>query len=297
MRRHMPDNPLGLILSLWAQADGVRVPQIPEQAVGWLGVAGILTYIVSVVFKGAIVAYEGSALKQLKALKEEHEKSKSECCETIRLKDDECIGKIVAANAERDKARAEAMKTREQYQRGVADLVELSRTLADIAETIAPINLRHLISNRFFNPEATLSTIMPDSEIDTLDIGKHQRILIVDDNLETVRALKLLLIRQMGSVSVDTALTYSGALELLDRRPHIAILDLNLPLGRSGLDLLTEIKQTRGFDTRVAIMTGDASAAERINSHVPPPDAVFFKPTKLDMFIRFVRDDSSSNGY
>ena len=83
------------------------------------------------------------------------------------------------------------------------------------------------------------------------------RVLIVDDE-ETIRHILVNVVSWNGCETREAASAEEGLALLGGFLPHVALLDIVLP-GRSGLDLLKEIKQ-RSPDTEVVMMTSHASA-------------------------------------
>jgi len=83
------------------------------------------------------------------------------------------------------------------------------------------------------------------------------RILVVDDNEPTARALSTLL----TSASYQTAVAHRGA-DALDRaraeRFAAAIVDVHLP-DMSGLDVAVHLREILGGDAPIIMMSGDTS--------------------------------------
>jgi signal transduction histidine kinase/DNA-binding response OmpR family regulator len=89
------------------------------------------------------------------------------------------------------------------------------------------------------------------------------QVLIVDDE-ETIRHILLNVIAWNGCEAREAATAEEALALLSDFVPDVALLDIVLP-GRSGLDLLKEIKQ-RCPETEVVMMTSHASAETALNA-------------------------------
>ena len=70
---------------------------------------------------------------------------------------------------------------------------------------------------------------------------KKLSILIVDDNVHFVERMISLLHEVDGISTIHTAHNYDEAFLLLDQKPDLALLDIQLP-GKNGMDLLKRIK-------------------------------------------------------
>jgi len=89
------------------------------------------------------------------------------------------------------------------------------------------------------------------------------QILIVDDE-ETIRHILLNVVTWNGCEAREAATAEEALAILTDFVPDVALLDIVLP-GRSGLDLLKDIKQRRP-ETEVVMMTSHASAATALTA-------------------------------
>jgi DNA-binding response OmpR family regulator len=87
-----------------------------------------------------------------------------------------------------------------------------------------------------------------------------QRILVVDDDREFQRSL--IKIFQKAGYQVNVASDSVQALAVLNRRPYdLIVLDLKMP-GKSGLEVLREIK-TKTPDSKVIVITAFGDPASR----------------------------------
>jgi two-component system invasion response regulator UvrY len=69
------------------------------------------------------------------------------------------------------------------------------------------------------------------------------RILLVDDHEVVRRGLQQILAEKLPGARIGAAESYAAALDLLSREDwHLALVDVNLP-GRSGLELLEELRR------------------------------------------------------
>jgi DNA-binding response OmpR family regulator len=106
-------------------------------------------------------------------------------------------------------------------------------------------------------------------------------LLLVDDDILVCSALSRSLIR-LGHAS-RTATSVDGALELLDSEAPTAVLtDLDLGPGRSGVDLITELRR-RGYARPAILMTGSdlALAHQRLADAGLGDVRVLAKPFEL----------------
>jgi DNA-binding response OmpR family regulator len=102
---------------------------------------------------------------------------------------------------------------------------------------------------------------------------KTKEILIVDDD-EAMLNLLQILVRRDG-FRTDLAATGDDALEKL-KRPHAAmILDLMLPGGTSGFDVLARLRGFEGTVPPVIVVTAHAQSAE-VQAVMKDPNVVLF---------------------
>ncbi len=116
--------------------------------------------------------------------------------------------------------------------------------------------------------------------------GLHHRVLIVEDDPSSRKALMMLLKREGHQVEgADSA--RRALAKLAENQPEIVILDLMLPDGL-GIAVLQEIR-TQNLRTRVAILTGveDPQKISEVTDF--EPDAIFTKPLNLDALTDWIR--------
>ena len=104
-----------------------------------------------------------------------------------------------------------------------------------------------------------------------------RRVLVVEDNLDTLRSTTVLL-REMGH-EVDYAINGYAALEAARRfKPEVIILDLGLP-GMDGFELCRKLKKEEALRTvRVIAVTGYGQEEYRQRSREAGCEAHLVKP-------------------
>jgi CheY-like chemotaxis protein len=105
----------------------------------------------------------------------------------------------------------------------------------------------------------------------------RRRVLVVEDNLDTVHTLARLL-QEMGHV-VDYAINGYAGMELARRfKPDFVLIDLGLP-GMDGFDLCRRLKREAGLaDTRYIAITGYSQEDYRQRAKDAGFDMHFLKP-------------------
>ena len=104
-----------------------------------------------------------------------------------------------------------------------------------------------------------------------------RRILVVEDNLDSVHTLVLLL-RQMGH-EVEFAINGYAALQVAERfRPEFVLLDLGLP-GMDGYAVCTRLKAMPALATsRIVALTAYTADEHRARSKIAGCDLHLIKP-------------------
>ena len=110
----------------------------------------------------------------------------------------------------------------------------------------------------------------------------RSRLLVVDDDPGTRRALYTLFTRQGWHVSL--AATVAEGLALLELAPTCLILDLNLPDG-DGIDILREVR-ARHPRTPVAVCSGTNDPNQLALVQALTPDLMLWKPIDTDSLLR-----------
>ncbi|MBS3753681.1 MAG: response regulator [Anaerolineales bacterium] len=103
------------------------------------------------------------------------------------------------------------------------------------------------------------------------------KILIVDDNLESLDLLDLLL-RRTGYETMTAPTAESGLASARQERPDLILLDIVLPDmdGYQVLETLRSSKETRG--TPVILITGKVQQGDKIKAHRAGADAYLQRP-------------------
>ena len=113
--------------------------------------------------------------------------------------------------------------------------------------------------------------------------SKH-RILIVDDDSEFRRSLKRIL--QKAGYHVSSASNGSQASEMLNKRVYpLILLDLHMQ-GKSGLELLHEVKE-KTPESKVIMITVDGSADNYSEAMSAGAFAVLQKPLKMKKLLTY----------
>lgn len=104
-----------------------------------------------------------------------------------------------------------------------------------------------------------------------------RRILIVEDNLDSVRAMAEL-VKDMGH-RVEFAINGYAALEIARRFiPHFVLLDLGLP-GMDGFEVCSRLKHEPGLEhTRIIAITAYGQEEHRIRTRAAGCDLHLVKP-------------------
>jgi DNA-binding response OmpR family regulator len=116
-----------------------------------------------------------------------------------------------------------------------------------------------------------------------------RRLLLVEDDWRTHNALRKIL-GKLGW-DVQSAMTVSGGLALLDQNPDAMILDLMLPDG-DGLVVLQKARAEHP-STRVAVTTGVEDRVRLDEIRSLQPAALLRKPLELDDLLRALENERS----
>ena len=110
------------------------------------------------------------------------------------------------------------------------------------------------------------------------------KILIVDDDSEFRRSLKRIL--QKAGYHVSSASNGNQASEMLNKRVYpLILLDLHMP-GRSGLELLSEVKE-KSPKSKVNMITVDGSAGNYTEAISAGAFAFLHKPVKMKKILTY----------
>lgn len=118
-------------------------------------------------------------------------------------------------------------------------------------------------------------------------MGKH--VLLVEDEVNIIEALRFLLTREGWQVD-----THSDGADAVERiramRPDLVVLDHMLP-GKSGLDILTELRTDPDFQTLpVLMLTARGQARDREQAEKAGVSRFMTKPFSNTEVITAVRD-------
>jgi DNA-binding response OmpR family regulator len=109
-------------------------------------------------------------------------------------------------------------------------------------------------------------------------------VLLVEDDADTVRALRIIL--TMHDCDVTVARTLEEGLDLLRRNPTIVVTDLMLPDG-DGIELLARVRGANA-PTKVVITTSVGDPARLALVARLKPDALLRKPFDPNELLRVI---------
>ena len=113
------------------------------------------------------------------------------------------------------------------------------------------------------------------------------RIVLVDDHALVLAGLRMLIESQAGLAVVGEASSGEQALALVAReRPEIVLLDLDLG-GRSGLDLIPDLRATSP-STRIVVLTGLRDAAAHQQAVRQGARGVVLKEMAADVLVKAI---------
>lgn len=122
------------------------------------------------------------------------------------------------------------------------------------------------------------------------------RVLIADDHELVRRGLKHLLADELGPVKVGEAGTSQEAVELLIKQSwDVVLLDINMP-GRSGLDVLEEVKRLQP-GTPVLVLSGFPEADYAVRALKLGASGYLTKQSASDELIAAVRKAMAGGRY
>ena len=114
---------------------------------------------------------------------------------------------------------------------------------------------------------------------------KDLRFLVVEDQEASRKTLKMC-IQSMGGFSIDIAVSHGDAIyRIKNRLPDIIICDYILGDGRTGQQLLEELRQTNTLPERVVFLmvTAERSYEQVVSAVELPPDDYVIKPFSPDV--------------
>lgn len=120
------------------------------------------------------------------------------------------------------------------------------------------------------------------------------RILLVEDAVSDAELIKEAFQDSGINHQIDLVMDGEEALDLLrrlDKKPHIVILDLNLPK-KSGLEVLKEIREDADISLRVTpviILTNSRSQKDVLNAYAGGCNAYIRKPIGFDSIVEAIQ--------
>jgi PAS domain S-box-containing protein len=141
-------------------------------------------------------------------------------------------------------------------------------------------------------PPPEQQSVVPPAE-KAVQTQPSLRVLVVDDNVDTVTTLAML-VRESG-YDVRTAYDGSTVLEAaLDYRPNVVLLDIGLP-GMNGYEVAKQIRQQPALKNSVLVaMTGYGQESDRKNSHDAGFDHHLVKPADFPKVLKILATVSES---
>ena len=123
--------------------------------------------------------------------------------------------------------------------------------------------------------------------------GASLRVMVVDDNVDTVSTLAML-VKESGH-DVQTAFDGSAVVEAaLDYRPHLVLLDIGLP-GLNGLEVAKKLRQQPALQNVVLVaMTGYGQESDRQRSREAGFDHHLVKPGDFGKLLQIMATISES---
>ena len=128
----------------------------------------------------------------------------------------------------------------------------------------------------------------PCNEVQTDNSASPPTVLVLDDEPMVRQAARRFLGRSgYGCVEAETV---ERALELLRTTSVVAaMLDMRLPEGRTGLDVLTDLRRLPEFrEIPVLIVTGSVLTDAEVASIAKQRGFVFFKPEGFSIIVNFL---------
>jgi two-component system, sensor histidine kinase len=123
------------------------------------------------------------------------------------------------------------------------------------------------------------------------------RVLVVEDG-EDIRCTMLMILEQLGHVTVGASDGPSGVHLALQTRPHVAFIDIALP-GFDGYEVARRVRGAFGRSVRLVAVTGYGQAEDRERARLAGFDLHFVKPVDAEMIARamdgvVVREDEDA---
>jgi signal transduction histidine kinase/CheY-like chemotaxis protein len=110
------------------------------------------------------------------------------------------------------------------------------------------------------------------------------RVLVVEDG-EDIRCTMLMILEQLGHVTVGASDGPSGVHLAIQTRPHVAFVDIALP-GFDGYEVSRRVRDALGGDVRLVAVTGYGQAEDRERARLAGFDLHLVKPVDAEMIAR-----------
>jgi CheY-like chemotaxis protein len=187
------------------------------------------------------------------------------------------------------KAKAEAAETK--VHQAILETEQLRRQLGDVTANKARIAVTD------GKVDAVLEELRLSGFLKPPRPGEGQRsprttVLIAEDDPNQARALQMLLTAK--GYAASSAVTMEEGFSLLEKGPHLMILDLRIQ-GKDGLDLLRKVRAD-GKLTRTVIVTGMADPVELAKAEVLRPDKILKKPVDFEELLEVLTPLDSGRG-
>jgi len=129
----------------------------------------------------------------------------------------------------------------------------------------------------------------PESALAVKEAVTMHKVLLVDDHEEIRRLMRIALGKQFDVIEAGTG---DEALEMIrQERPHLVLLDIMMPGGLDGLDVLKIVKSTPELaDTLVVMLTARGQNRDQEAGIAGGADGYFIKPFSPLMLRDFIRD-------
>ena len=134
---------------------------------------------------------------------------------------------------------------------------------------------------------------IPSTRAPSLSRDSSLRVLVVDDNVDTVATLAMLV--QESGHDVRTVYEGTSVVEVaLDYRPNVVLLDIGLP-GLNGFEIAKRIRQQPALQKVVLVaMTGYGQESDRQRSHEAGFDHHLVKPGDFGRLLEILATSAES---
>jgi CheY-like chemotaxis protein len=183
----------------------------------------------------------------------------------------------VEADREKAEVKAKAEAAEAKVHQAIQETDELRRQLGDVPANKARIAATDGKLDAVLE-ELRLSGFLKPPKPAEGQRSPRTTVLIAEDDPNQARALQTLLTAK--GYAASSAVTMEEGFSLLEKGPHLMILDLRIQ-GKDGLDLLRKVRAD-GKQTRTVIITGMADPVELAKAEALRPDKVLKKPVDFE---------------